>query len=267
MIARRCPHTGDPLAPLRGLEDDFAISAEGVVYYTRARALDYGPDYFLTEYSAQYGRSYLDDEEALRSLARSRLELLRGHLPPPASILEIGCAAGFFLDEARAAGYEVRGVEISAFAQQHASEKLGLDVRRGSFPETTPPGEFDCVAAFYVLEHFPNQAELFAAVAARIKPGGTLLAALPSTHGPLFRTNRRAWGDTHPADHFADYSPRSLARVLPRYGLDLVCARPASFHPERMRGRPYWRWFPGLYRRFATWRAFGDTLEFVARRR
>lgn len=266
MIAGMCPHTGGPLKPLRGPLEGFCISPEGVVYSQKARALQYDADYFLSEYRAQYGRSYFEDEPYLREQARRRLDLLGRVCPPPARMLEIGCAAGFFLDEARKSGYDVVGVEISKFAQDHASNTLGLDVRHGAFPDAAPAGVFDCIAAFYVLEHFQDQGLLFHEVASRIRPGGALLVALPSTNGPLFTTNQATWAKTHPVDHFADYSPRSLGRILPRYGLELVDVRPASYHPARMRGRPYWAWLPGLYRRWADRTAFGDTLEFTARR-
>ena len=75
-----CQHTRKPLKPLEdvypafhGLEkaEDFAVSENGIIYYLKARSLDYGPDYFLSEYEAQYGKSYLDDEPNLRRLSAS----------------------------------------------------------------------------------------------------------------------------------------------------------------------------------------------------
>ena len=265
MTDRICAHTGSRLIPLSGPLEHFSISPEGVVYSERAHSVDYGPDYFLSEYQAQYGRSYLEDEHSLRNLARRRLTFLEPVCPPPATLLEIGCAAGFFLDEARRAGYQVTGVEISEFGYNHATKKLGLDVHLGPFPAACPLIEFDCVAAFYVLEHFADQGALFREVSRRIRAGGALLASLPSTHGPLFTTDSGRWAQTHPIDHFVDYSPESLNRILPLYGLESVRARPASYHPDRMRHRRYRRWFPALYRRWADRNVFGDTLEFVAR--
>ncbi len=52
-------------------------------------------------------RSYLDDEEIHRRTARKRLAGLLGHVAT-GCVLDVGCASGFFLDEARSAGFVVR---------------------------------------------------------------------------------------------------------------------------------------------------------------
>src|SRR6202007_1451375 len=43
-------------------------------------------------------------------------------------LLEIGCAYGYFLDEARRRGWRVRGVEPSEHAARYAIDELGLEV-------------------------------------------------------------------------------------------------------------------------------------------
>src|SRR6185369_10301641 len=48
-------------------------------------------------------------------------------------LLDVGCAAGVFLDLARGAGWEVRGVELSARHAAYAREAFGLDVWEGDF--------------------------------------------------------------------------------------------------------------------------------------
>ncbi len=263
----RCPHTGHPLLLRDPPGEGFLLSEEGVVYAREARSLEYGADYFLEEYRNQYGRSYLEDEPKLRQLARSRLSLLSPLVQPPARLLEIGAATGFFLDEARQAGYRCEGVEISPFASRYARENLGLDVRTGSFLDLPLEGSFQVVAAFYVLEHFADQRRLFSRISSLLAPGGVFLFALPSTHGPLYRRSIREWRESHPADHFADYSPRSLRKILPLYDMELASVRPASYHPER--AGALWEHAPlsSLYKFFARWREYGDTMEGVARKK
>ncbi len=205
-ILALCPHTGMPLRPAsHPALVDFGLSpGTGAVHYLKARALAYDDDYFLTEYKTQYGRTYVEDEPNLRRLARRRLALLPEIAPTRSAhaprLLEIGCACGFFLDEARQVGYATEGLEISPYAATFARQQLKLDVRQGSFLEhgDGPRGPFDVVAAFFVLEHFAAQAGAFRKIAELLRPGGLLLFALPSTRGPLFECSPETWARTHP---------------------------------------------------------------------
>lgn len=279
-----CPHTQCTLAMVPELGPDFGICPSGAIVYKNAHVLDYGSDYFLSEYENQYGKTYIDDEGNLRMLARRRLEMLRSvrtslhsrrefftHESDSSSqtdspefvgkMLEIGCATGFFLDEARKAGLEVKGIEVSPFATRHATE-MGLDVANVSFLDDHPffDQSYDCLAAFFVLEHLPDQKKVFAKLSKLLKPGGILLFSLPSTQGPLFHCNPGQWIDTHPPDHFIDYSPASLKAILGHYDMKLKYCRPCSYHQQRACG--LLSLLPSiLYRKLADLRCFGDTFE------
>lgn len=270
-----CPHTGRPLQRQSRTGADFAWSEEGALYSLRAAPLSYEEDYFLADYQNSYGKSYEEDEPNLRRMARSRLDFLKSRGNAGSGrLFEIGCATGFFLDEARSAGYDVEGIEISHWACRVAEQRFALSVRCGSFMDPDPdvisttPGAtvlYDVVAAFYVIEHFADQKQVFARIASLLKPGGLFLCALPSTHGPLLRCNPACWMETHPADHYVDYSPASLRKILPLYGMEAVRFRPASFHQERSCG--WMRRLPApAYRALARMTGFGDTLEFIARK-
>lgn len=260
-------HAGESLARDPRLTAQFQRgSLTGAIYNLAPRVLSYDADYFLNEYEAQYGKTYLDDEPQLRELARRRLELLHAAAPEVrGELFELGSAAGFFLDEAARAGYSAQGLEISDYAARHAREKLALNVRTASFDDWRPePESYDVIAAFYVIEHLPDQPRVFTTIARALKPGGRFVFALPSANGPLLEFDPARWLESHPADHCIDYDPRSLKRALPLYNLQLVAARPASYRPERAQGWKGARWFRPFYKMYARRFAYGDTLEGVA---
>jgi SAM-dependent methyltransferase len=318
-----CPHTGTKCDQLGSIHPQFAalpesssyfVSNDGVIYSAKAQSVDYGPDYFLTEYEEQYGKSYLDDESNLRRMAVQRLNWLTQVIDRQGTevdwgldgpdLLEIGSAAGFFLDEATAQGWNACGLEISPYASTFAINRghsvltaSFLDAPENAFSEISerapawkemslvdagatasstgrpvPPGRsglsarFDCVVAFYTIEHFPDQREGFQRMADLLRPGGFLLLALPSYNGPVFRCSPRQWIETHPLDHFADYCPASLRNTMDHYELDLLESRPASYHQKRTCG--FKRLWPrSIYRNWARRNSFGDTMEVVARKR
>ena len=69
-------------------------------------------------------------------------------------ILDIGCAAGFFLNQARCQGFDVQGVELSKEFCTYARDRFKLYVFQGTLRENRFPDEhFDVVTMFDVLSH------------------------------------------------------------------------------------------------------------------
>lgn len=247
-------------------EYDFCINT-GVCFYKKARERKYEETYFLEEYKAQYKKTYYEDETNLRSLAKKRLEILNKFCPPEnKNLLEIGCAAGFFLDEAKKSGYRTKGLEISNMEVQFA-KSLGLDVDCVSFLDWEPKEKFDIFCAFFVLEHFSAQELALEKIFSLLKEDGIIFLALPSFYGPTFLTNPDEWFNTHPADHFADYSPESLQKVFSNFNARIIYKSPMSFHPNRDKG---WRGkfpFRPFYKILASMDCYGDTIQIMARKK
>ncbi len=237
----------------------------GAHFFKKAKPREYGENYFLEEFKAQYKKTYYEDEPNLRNLALKRLSILSQFQNPKGKrILEIGCAAGFFLDEAKKVGYIPKGVEISRNEAEYA-KSLGLDVEPISFLEFQSPEKFDTICAFFVIEHFPDQGILLEKIFSLLAPGGIVFLAVPSLYGPSYVTNPQNWFETHPMDHFVDYSPTSLEKIFQILGAETLYRAPMSYHPARDLG---WRGkFPAkyVYRILANWDCYGDTLQILAK--
>src|SRR5262249_36404199 len=76
------------------------------------------PAYFRDADSG-YG-DYLSAENSHRRMAARRLRWI-GRYQAPGRLLDVGCAAGFFIDEARQRGWEVAGIEISSDMRARAN--------------------------------------------------------------------------------------------------------------------------------------------------
>ncbi len=182
-------------------------------------------------YFADYdGEDYLAAEPARRFESRRRLELLARHLPPPARLLEIGAAAGFFLDEARKHGYEVEGLELNDEMAAHARDAFGAEVTTGRLEDVDLEAEgFDGACAFHVLEHVPAPVEAVSAVRRTLRPGGVLEVEVPNAGSVVARRMGGNWPALKLPHHVGQHGPSSMAALLERAGFDVVAIDSVPF--------------------------------------
>jgi SAM-dependent methyltransferase len=248
-------------------EEYLVCKNTGLHFYQKAKERKYSGSYFLDEFQAQYNKTYYEDEANLRELARKRLNILSKYtIPSRSSILEIGCAAGFFLSEAENLGFRVKGVEISDSETNYA-KGMGLDVQCKSFLEFETKELFDCICAFFVIEHFYDQEKVWKKIIDLLAPDGLLFLAIPSLYGPSFETNPVEWFKTHPTDHFVDYSPKSVASVMKNFSMKVLWNKPLSYHPSRALN---WRGkfpFKKIYKQLADLTTYGDTIQVIGRKK
>ncbi len=102
-------------------------------------------------------------------------------LPAPARILEVGCGAGGNLQLLTPLG-DVSALEPDDESRAYVAERYKMKVEGGLLPDGLPypPGSFDLVCAFDVIEHVDEDAASVAALAKLLKPGGAILTTVPA---------------------------------------------------------------------------------------
>jgi SAM-dependent methyltransferase len=158
---------------------------------------------------------YLGDEPAHRTQGRYYLNRLRKLGIPTGRVLDVGCAAGFFLDEARSQGWECSGCDISEFAARHAREALGLDAVHAPFLEAEfPEGTFDLITLFSVIAHLPDPPVVAKRLHALLKPGGYLLLETSNRDALAPRLLGPRWHLCSPPSVLYFFNRRSLQRLF-----------------------------------------------------
>jgi 2-polyprenyl-6-hydroxyphenyl methylase/3-demethylubiquinone-9 3-methyltransferase len=96
-----------------------------------------------------------------------------------ARILDVGCGGGILSEALARAGARVTGIDLSQptleAARRHAgAQGLSIDYRCSSAERVAneAAGQFDAVTCMEMLEHVPRPAEVVAACARTLKPGG-----------------------------------------------------------------------------------------------
>lgn len=159
---------------------------------------------------------YAGSRDALRDDFRRTLrELPVTH----GRLIEIGCAYGFFLEEARAS-FETCGVEVSDAARA-ACVARGLAVTRELDDETLRRGPFDVAILLDVIEHLQAPAETLARLHGAMRPGAALVISTGDFGSALARVMGRKWRLMTPPQHLWFFSRRTLAALLARHGFSV----------------------------------------------
>ena len=193
------------------------------------------PEELLSIYDQRYFRrdegadadgyaDYLSDEAEHRMTARRRVrQLNRSSIC--GRLLDVGSAAGFFLDEARAQGWDVHGIDISPEMSAWAREHLGLDVATGLFQIADfPSRSFDAVTMWDYIEHSIDPAEDFAKASDVLRPGGLLMLSTGDAASLVARVSGRRWHLLTPRHHNFDFTVETLRRYLDDNGFEVLSA-------------------------------------------
>jgi 2-polyprenyl-3-methyl-5-hydroxy-6-metoxy-1,4-benzoquinol methylase len=185
------------------------------------------PRYFANRNEWAYGYNDYVGERALHEpLFARRVEecerALGVHDGRGLRLLDVGCAAGFLLEAARARGWEIAGVEIAESATAVANERLAGAVRRGTLRAAQlDDASFDCVVMLDIVEHVADPVGLLREAARVLKPGGVLLLSAPNVRSLSARLLGRRWFHFK-RDHVVLFSPETLVRALDAAGLDCL---------------------------------------------
>lgn len=223
--------------------------------------------------------------ERMRGIARQHVGMLARSVAHPKGLklLDIGCSSGLFLDEARKAGYDVHGAELSPDTARFARDHFVLDVHAGDWRDGGyEDASFDVIALFDVIEHVPDPLGELRAIMRLLKPGGLLLQSTPNIDGLFPRLSYRLahrldyWPHPEPPHHLYQFSTATLSAMTRRAGYDVVRADLTNIQLAYSFGTPAsWKISPKLFAYamlfapsavIGKWIGQGDWLYLAARR-
>lgn len=212
----------------------FTCAGCGLVYVTprlvgQALRDVYGESYWKSANPKARGYADYAQQAALYlKTYQKRMALVSRWLPSKARILDVGCAAGYFLRVARDAGHDVHGCELSAPIAKFAVQELGADrVHVGLLDEAVraknwAPHSFDLVTAWDVVEHVPEPQALLAQMRELIKPTGRLLLETQNVASRWARWLGRRWHHYKHDEHLYHFDPNTIRRLLDSSGFRVL---------------------------------------------
>ena len=130
-------------------------------------------------------------------------------------LLDVGCGTGKDLDAFKEMGWDITGVEVSAYAASVARQRLECEILVGDFEEV-PLGDegFDVVRFSHSLEHLPSPRRALEKAYRVLRAGGLLWIEVPNAASLERRLFGKHWIGWDLPRHFYHFTPWTLSRML-----------------------------------------------------
>lgn len=138
-------------------------------------------------------------------------------LPPPATIMDIGCDRAYFLDEARRFGYRVIGVEPSETARQYAAQ-IGIQVEK-SIEDISQP--IHAAVMWHSLEHTGDPVGSLRSIRNIMVSQGLLAIRVPDFGSFWSSLLKHRWVWFQPEHHSYHFSAATLKTVVEKAGFSV----------------------------------------------
>jgi 2-polyprenyl-3-methyl-5-hydroxy-6-metoxy-1,4-benzoquinol methylase len=164
---------------------------------------------------------------------------------PNGNFLEIGCATGSLLNAMKKEGFNVTGIELSAFAAEYGRKNYDINIINKPFENNLLDNDlkensFDGIFMGDVLEHFTDPFASVQLAYRLLKKDGKLIANVPGTLNLIssrmaFAYYRLAGTQktmTIPPYHLTEFSPATLRKMFFKSGFSKVHINQKTKHPK-----------------------------------
>jgi SAM-dependent methyltransferase len=193
----------------------------------------YTQDYYSNSTGVSKTTGYPDYqamEPALRKSFREKLTRIK-RLKSAGMLLDVGCAFGFFLDEAKDS-FDAYGIELSPFAAAFAHAELDLNVFVGTFTTAgIEEATFDVITLWDTLEHLSSPRKALQEAARLLKTGGVLALQTGDVASLCAKFSGMRWHLYNLPEHLFFFSKDTCTRILQATGFKVIwCSYDTNYY-------------------------------------
>lgn len=163
------------------------------------------------------------------------------------TLLDIGAGTGHFAHYMKTQGWNVTALEPDDTARKVAKEKLGLTILPLDELEYLKATSFDVITLWHVLEHVHDLTDYMDKFRLLLKPGGTLIIAVPNHLSKDAVHYGAHWAAYDVPRHLWHFSPMSMEKLLGhhQFSLEKKMSMPldafyVSMLSEKYKGNTFW---------------------------
>jgi 2-polyprenyl-3-methyl-5-hydroxy-6-metoxy-1,4-benzoquinol methylase len=180
----------------------------------------YAENYFKGE---EYD-DYLSDKIILQTNFTKRLKSLYKFIDAPTfeSVLELGCAYGFFGELILKNGNKYVGYDISEDSIKYANENFGKYFNSKNYLiDDIQKESFSDVFMWDVIEHLVNPEEFIKKASFETKRNGRIYITTGDISAWLPKKQKAKWRMIHPPTHVHYFTKNSITRLLNKHGYEI----------------------------------------------
>jgi len=187
----------------------------------------YSNEYFTTRTERGYNNYYSNPvKKELRrvwELNLKDLSVYENLLNKRGRSLDIGCAAGFYVEYMKELGWEAYGIEIAEEPVFYGRSVLGLPLIKGDFLNWDLAGKekFELVTLWAVLEHMRDPVSILRKIRLHLTTGGLLLLST-CRWGLQSRWKRESWRFLNVPEHLFYFGWKNLCELLENLGFQKI---------------------------------------------
>lgn len=225
-----CPVCDSPDKSLFFTKDWFTFSKCNqcsMVYLNPRLTVQATYDFYNSPWNAIYNEQKFDivsqHTELDDEINRTNLDLILGaRQGARGELLEIGFASGVFLRAAKAAGFNVHGLELNEPNYQKVRAELGSTIHNVDlFRANLPADHFDVIYMRDVFEHVPEPKRMLRELQRIMKPGGLVYIEVPNIEGLIYKVVKERHVCIFGFEHLNYWSPATLQRILDLTGFSV----------------------------------------------
>jgi 2-polyprenyl-3-methyl-5-hydroxy-6-metoxy-1,4-benzoquinol methylase len=168
---------------------------------------------------------YIAEKAGREATFARQLRKVEKRAPVKGRLLEVGSYTGVFLSQARDSGWDVTGIEPSAWAVDRAREKYGLELRQGPFvPGAVENGTYDVAVMWDVIEHLTDPVAIVRGLYDALKPGGLVAVSTMDIDSVPARVSKAKWPWLM-SMHRVYFSRATMRRLLREVGFEKIETR------------------------------------------
>jgi hypothetical protein len=184
----------------------------------RVNAL-YAGDYFT---GGEFG-DYAEQHPTFARNFRAYLSRMAAVGVTSGRLLEVGCAYGFFLEQARTA-FDAAGIDVNAPAID-AARALGVRAEFADFLSYAPPSPLDVVCLWDTIEHLLDPGAYLSRARDVLVDRGWIFLTTGDIGSLVARVRGPRWRMIHPPSHVNYFSRDTMTRLLHTHGFDVASIR------------------------------------------